>query len=289
MIIIATCYESPAINTGLRVLVDSLTKQGSRVRCIPWQAINPDELKTTDKVLPLCAWDYAKSAEVFANWITQISQSPATLLNSAETILWNMRKDYLLSFAKKGLNITPTRYLEKPDVELIHKVMVQENWQDAVIKPAFGQSGHNVMRYSPTSIKNEFANQDNIHQSGGGILIQPFIQEVEQYGELALCFIDGEYSHAVCRMPAIDDWRANTQYNVAVSKTEPEQRIIHQAQRFIDTLDEIPLYARVDGFVVNRQFMLSELELIEPALFFDRMEDLGKTGFSRLLNLLALP
>jgi raw score 8.64 len=37
-------------------------------------------------------------------------------------------------------------------------------------------------------------------------------------------------------------------------------------------LPEMPVYARVDGTIIDSTFLLNELELIEPALYLDRWE-----------------
>ena len=34
----------------------------------------------------------------------------------------------------------------------------------------------------------------------------------------------------------------------------------------------MPVYARVDGTIIDSTFLLNELELIEPALYLDRWE-----------------
>ena len=41
---------------------------------------------------------------------------------------------------------------------------------------------------------------------------------------------------------------------------------------FLHKLPEMPIYARVDGTIIHNQFLLNELELIEPALYLDRWE-----------------
>jgi hypothetical protein len=43
--------------------------------------------------------------------------------------------------------------------------------------------------------------------------------------------------------------------------------IVAEARRSLDALDEMPLYARVDGVGDERSFRLMELELIEPNVF----------------------
>ena len=44
--------------------------------------------------------------------------------------------------------------------------------------------------------------------------------------------------------------------------------MLEQAQAIIDLVHEPLLYARVDGIDTGEQFLLMELELIDPVLFF---------------------
>ena len=48
--------------------------------------------------------------------------------------------------------------------------------------------------------------------------------------------------------------------------------IIETARHVLHKLSQMPVYARVDGTIINNQFLLNELELIEPALYLDRWE-----------------
>lgn len=48
----------------------------------------------------------------------------------------------------------------------------------------------------------------------------------------------------------------------------PEPLLIEQARQVLELIETPLLYARVDGVEVEGRFMLMELELIEPFLFF---------------------
>jgi len=61
-----------------------------------------------------------------------------------------------------------------------------------------------------------------------------------------------------------------------------DSHIIETACHVLHKLPEMPVYARVDGTIINNQFLLNELELIEPALYLDRWE--GAT--ERFVNVL---
>ena len=65
-----------------------------------------------------------------------------------------------------------------------------------------------------------------------------------------------------------------------------KKEIVKSAQRIIEKLPVVPLYARVDGFECDGEFRLMELELIEPVLFFKNLPDAAKKFVSHLVKLL---
>jgi len=64
--------------------------------------------------------------------------------------------------------------------------------------------------------------------------------------------------------------------------------LIAQAAKTFASLPDVPLYARVDGIARDGAFVLMELELIEPNLFFGfqagSAERLGEAVAKRLLS-----
>ena len=50
---------------------------------------------------------------------------------------------------------------------------------------------------------------------------------------------------------------------------DPPADLIRQAQAALAIIKEPLLYARVDGIVRSGRFIVMELELLEPSLFFD--------------------
>lgn len=282
MIIITTCNKYPDLGPGLARIVDALNAKGLEVKCLPWQYHDLSLFCRAKAVLPLCAWDYADNVDDFRHWITAVVDGGGHLVNTAETLLHNMNKRYLMDLAEQGLSVVPTCYVDRPTPEKLLSLSKLQGWPDMVLKPVYGQSGQLVTRYF------DDINEDHeIFSAEPGIVVQPFVDAITEQGELALCFIAGEFSHAVRRMPAKEDWRANSQYQVSVSQVEPPQWIIKQAACYLSSLDEVPLYARVDGVILNGDFVLCELELIEPALFFDRVENVTNSKIEHFAEQLA--
>ena len=55
----------------------------------------------------------------------------------------------------------------------------------------------------------------------GDVLIQPFLEEVERAGEVSLIYINGEYSHAVRKLPKPGDYRVQDHHGGTVQPTSP--------------------------------------------------------------------
>jgi glutathione synthase/RimK-type ligase-like ATP-grasp enzyme len=107
----------------------------------------------------------------------------------------------------------------------------------------------------------------------GDVLVQPFLDEVPASGEHSLIYIDGEFSHAAIKRAAASEFRVQTEHGGTVTPLAVESWLVDAGMRVLKALSAPPLYARVDGVVRGNEFLLMELELIEPNLFFDLRPD----------------
>ena len=92
-----------------------------------------------------------------------------------------------------------------------------------------------------------------------GVIVQPYIREIETAGETSLVFLDGQFSHAVLRMPPQGEWRANSAYGVAVSPAAPPEKAIETARQILDMLPQMPAYARIDGTLIGERSLLNRI------------------------------
>jgi glutathione synthase/RimK-type ligase-like ATP-grasp enzyme len=98
--------------------------------------------------------------------------------------------------------------------------------------------------------------------------VQPFLPEIVA-GEWSLVFIDGELTHAVLKRPAPGDFRVQSYLVGAVEARVPGPRVAAIARRVVNALPGSTLYARIDGVERDSGFTVMEVEVNEPALFFD--------------------
>lgn len=260
-IAIATCAAWPDPGPGLLPLIEAFQASGVRVTCLPWQSADDRTFLEASLILPLCAWDYAAMPGAFRDWITRIAAGGGRFANAPELMLWNMNKSYLPDLAARGVPVPCTLLLPDPCAKAVAARMRREGWTRAVLKPAIGQSGNGVTLLDLADQAQWPAFRPGRH------VLQPFLREITETGETTLSFFGGEFSHAVLRRPAAGEWRANSQYDVRLERAEPDGTVIETARRALAALPASPAYARVDGLIRPGGFLVTEVELIEPALF----------------------
>src|SRR5260370_40879364 len=108
------------------------------------------------------------------------------------------------------------------------------------------------------------------------VMVQQFLPAVLSEGELSLVFLAGAFSHAVRKRPATGDFRVQEQFGGTAERAEVEPSRTRQSAAAVAASPGKPLYARVDGVVVEGGLVLMALELGEPTPFFgldDRAPD----------------
>lgn len=256
---LTTCQAWPQLPDNLTPFVRQLEAQGVEVLIAPWQ-----DWQQSDWVLPLCAWDYASHSHAFRAWLIRLAEKGIGVFNPLALVQWNMSKDYLLDLAKV-VEVIPTTVLAAPNPDAFLALIHQKSWSEVVLKPLVGQSGKAVIKWHASS---QLSLPDFSHYSSG-LVVQPYIQAIEHYGETSMVFFNGKFSHAVKRQPPAGEWRANSAYGVKVLATTPSEAALASAYQVLSTLPVMPTYARVDGtdMLGQGRFLLNELEVIEPALY----------------------
>jgi glutathione synthase/RimK-type ligase-like ATP-grasp enzyme len=194
-------------------------------------------------------WDYHKKFDKFCRWLQYLG-TVAKVFNDPVLMQWNARKTYLKELSEAGLPVIPTKFVSKQFRPRISATLRETGWKEAVLKPTVGLATSGVKK---------------IDQSRASLDASEFLPSVHYYGERALIFIDGQYSHCVRKSAFQALTVAGEAGETAVLASEEE---INVAASIIAHLSSVPLYARVDLVRDNEDKpLLLELELIEPSLF----------------------
>jgi len=80
---------------------------------------------------------------------------------------------------------------------------------------------------------------------------------------------NGQFTHAILKKAKAGDFRVQDDFGGTVHDYKASTEEITFAEQAVRACPEMPLYARVDGFIDNEgQLAIAELELVEPELWF---------------------
>jgi glutathione synthase/RimK-type ligase-like ATP-grasp enzyme len=264
-IALATYAGAPALAPDDQPLLAALIATGADAEPAVWSS-DAVVWETFDAVVIRSCWDYHLHAGAFHAWLDRLDASRIPTWNTPELVFWNSNKRYLLDLAARGVATIPTMVVPRGGAADVAAIVQAEGWDRFVIKPAVSASGFET--YALAAPLDAAARQIVERVTAlGDALVQPFADELPQHGELSFTFIDGALSHTTIKRAAPGEFRVQTEHGGRVDAWHPSNELAAQAARVLATLDEPPLYARVDGISRGNAFVLMELELIEPNLF----------------------
>ncbi|MDP1938550.1 MAG: hypothetical protein Q8N31_19375 [Reyranella sp.] len=268
LIVLATSLESPDITPSDRLYADALERRGWRVAGAPWDG--PSEaFAGADAVVLRATWGYYRTLRAFEDW-TEATAAATRLFNPIDLVRWNLRKDYVGKLAAAGVRV-PQSHIVACEVEAIARVLADAGWDQAVVKPASGASGHSVELVKRATLLKQVAGLSE-EARASGVVVQEFLPEIAE-GELSLVYFDGVFSHAIRKRPPPGEFRSNSRYGPTRAAETPPREVTEQGAACLAALPEMPLYARVDGVVRPSEpggtLIVIEVEVLEPALFME--------------------
>ena len=244
----------------------ALQAQGLSVTRKSWS--DPDfDWSCADALLFRTTWDYFDRYKEFQPWLERVSKV-TQLLNPKEIIDWNLHKSYLLDLAQKGVNTVETLLLAQNQDAPLKALMQQHQWQHAIVKPAISGAARHTYKVTPENLPQMQQQLDTLIKDED-FMLQPFQQQITEFGELSLMVMGGKVTHAVRKVAKAGDFRVQDDHGGRVLPHTPASDEIELAEKAIAACNPLPLYARVDMVKDNQgQWAIMELELIEPELFF---------------------
>ena len=220
-----------------------------------------------DMVIIRSTWDYQKHWKKFIE-VLKIIENQTLLANSLKAVLWNVNKKYLKELKNVGFSIVNSYFIEGNLSEtLFLKLKTLWNSKKLVIKPQISANADNTFVlefYENYSILSH-------HFKETPCIIQPYLKEIETFGEISLFYFDGLYSHAVRKMPKNGDFRVQEEHGGLIYGFEPNQTLKSIGSLIVNYLDSKfgdLLFVRIDLVRHHRKWKIMEIELIEPSLYF---------------------
>lgn len=258
---LVTCSSFPDLAKDDDILRQQLQSQGLKTRVVVWDdpAVDWNDLSA---LLIRSTWDYHLKLPDFLIWLESVERRCVPVWNPLDTLRANVAKTYL----KSCPGAVPTVWLEAGQDADVDAILLSQGWDEAVVKPVVSASAHGTkrLRRGDPGAKEVVAAAVSPH----GAMLQPFFGDVLTEGEWSFIFVDGLYTHAVLKTPKAGDFRVQEEHGGRTAPAQPSDKLIDEARRALSCIATPWLYARVDALRNGDTLLISEIELVEPSLYF---------------------
>jgi glutathione synthase/RimK-type ligase-like ATP-grasp enzyme len=249
------CYDGPLLTDEDGLLLNFLQQKRLDIQREIWTDTSVN-WQQYDLAILKSPWDYIDKITVFYDWLSMLEGLGVRLLNPYATVRWNSDKHYLKEMIAAGFPVIPATFIEKGEV---FDYPVTEK---LIIKPCVSGGAKHTFIVTPERIP-----EINLLLQEEAFMLQPFMKEIQEEGEWSFLFFNGRFSHCLLKTPVDGDFRVQHQFGGRSLYQQPPADHLFTASSFVERFAKGCLYARVDGVVKDGQFLLMELELIEPLLF----------------------
>ncbi|MEI7485742.1 MAG: hypothetical protein WCK13_13610 [Ignavibacteriota bacterium] len=245
---------------------EALERKGLKVARTNWDDPAFDWTETHFAIFKT-TWDYFDRFDEFSKWLDDTSRK-TKFINPIETILWNIDKHYLLDLKSKGVNIPETIFIESGDNKTLSDLFNESGWKDCILKPAVSGAARHTYKLNKDNVTELEAIYKELI-SKESMMLQEFQYNILSEGEITFVVFGGKFSHAVLKKAKHGDFRVQDDFGGTVHDYQASNEEIKFAEEVVAMCSPIPVYGRVDVILDNnKKLSVSELELIEPELWF---------------------
>jgi glutathione synthase/RimK-type ligase-like ATP-grasp enzyme len=254
--------------------VTLLREQGWRVDCLPWD--EQADWANYDVVVIRSTWDYHERPSHFLAVLVEIEQSGTRLINPLSLVRWNLDKTYLRDLENRGVPIVPTVYADRlTSSEALLDHFKAFDSEELILKPPVNVNAFNTFRVPKAKYETLLPQLLDVF-GARPYMAQPFMPAIVAQGEYSLIFINGVFSHAILKKPQNGDFRVQEEHGGIIKAVTAGEKLLAAGRRAIEAVPGKPLYARVDLLCSGGDFLIMELELIEPSLYLRMHPDAPK-------------
>jgi glutathione synthase/RimK-type ligase-like ATP-grasp enzyme len=271
-IALITARVARAQDTDLPLLESALRARDLSAVVVNWDDAAVDWSQFALAVLR-SAWDYSARLREFLSWLDRAALA-TRIANPPAVIRWNLDKHYLGELQRAGLPTVPTAYVEPGDDAgtVLDQFLQEHGAAELIIKPAVGSGARDAQRHPRTALAPMRAQLSRLLAERRSVLLQPYLERIDEEGETALIYLNGEFSHAVCKSAVLRRGHGPMQALFAPEEIAVREAAAEELALGARVLGALPfnelLYARLDLVRDGRGApCVLELELAEPSLY----------------------
>lgn len=272
-------------------LKHSLNKQNCKVDIISWEDKTIDYSKY-DLIIIRSIWGFQENKTKFENWLNMLETQKIKVLNPINVIKNNYDKEIQFNILNKYNIETIKTFFLPINKNIKSRILDLKANNDLennliVLKPTISEGSKDV--YLVGDNRYEFNNIIDINEvynkyknNKSKLMVQPFMKEIFD-GEYSICCINNKITHGIIK------------YKNAFTKTNmikyiPADKIDHKIIEIVNNILNIKeykdnLFLRIDFVKQKKNFLVMEVELLDPNLFLEFIADRKKR--KEILNFFA--
>ncbi|MGL5859686.1 MAG: ATP-grasp domain-containing protein, partial [Phycicoccus sp.] len=251
-----TDAASAADDYDMAPVVEACGAVGLDVRIVEWT--DPTiEWDRYDAAILRSPWSYPTRLSDFVSWCEHVASRTA-LWNPIDVVRWNLDKTYLRDLSNRGVPVVRTEF--SPAARgaggirrSIDAVRADHPGCDLVVKPSVGAYSRGVRRFGVDEDAKAVAHGVALLAGDREAMVQPYLDSIEDHGEVNLVFFGGELSHAITKAPLLvragpasePTQDVRTVYHPSAEEVSVAQAALRASQEHTGTREPL-LYARAD-------------------------------------------
>ena len=276
-IALLACAEAMDLDTDGPFLFSALDAAGLEYDVVAWDDPKA-KWSSYSKVILRATWDYFSRIDEFRAVLDNISDQ-SELLNPLEVVEWNLDKRYLNELRRADIPVVDTAFVSHlmPPTELMNALTRIGRWKcvEVVVKPTVSAGSNDTYRLDAADGSSIAKAVQSIVDSDRVAMVQPYLVEVDSYGERGCVYFNGSFGHAFAKaallLPgaqAVDGLFMQEEIE-PVGLSDAERTAADAVNAWLVQRFGPLLYARIDLLPSLSGPQILEVELIEPSFFFD--------------------
>ncbi len=290
-IALLACDDAMDLDTDGPLLFPALDAAGLEYDVVAWDDPKA-KWSTYSKVIVRATWDYFNRLDEFQAVLEHIN-AQTELLNPLEALEWNLDKRYIIELRRAGLSIVDTAFVTHlmPPTELMGALTKIEKWKcvEVVVKPSVSAGSNDTYRLDAADGSAIAKAVQSIVDSDRVAMVQPYLIDVDSYGERGCVYFNGSFDHAFAKAALLLPGEQAIEGLFVQEEIEPVELTDHERSAadavnawLVERFGSL-LYARIDLVPGPNGPEVLEVELIEPSFFFDS-DPPSATRFVELLR-----
>lgn len=270
-----TDVDSLPIDYDMPLLLDACRTIGLHTEVHSWDDPGVDWSRFA-AVLLRSPWTYVDRLPEFLSWCAR-TDAVTCLLNPLPVVRWSLDKHYLADLARYDVPVVSSTFVA-PGADPVRAVRdflaAHPGTGEVVVKPTVGAYSKNVQRFARPEETEAAHHLAGLLRAGCHVILQPYLDLIDRYGETDLIYFNGVYSHAIRKnallMPDGTTNEPTLDCRTARDADEAERAV---ASAVLDAaaahlgLDQPLLYGRVDLIRGDDGSpVVLEMEFCEPSL-----------------------